>query len=115
VSGHRGADGLGLRPWLGRSQSAPSVRSVMIVVADVGVEHALEMSPTQDEQPVETLSPDCPDPPLRVGVRARCPHRRPKNPDVFTPEDVVKRSREFAVAVAHEEPDGSGRLRHRDG
>jgi hypothetical protein len=36
-----------------------------MVVAYVGVEHALEMPPTQDEQPVGTLSPDCPGPPTR--------------------------------------------------
>jgi hypothetical protein len=73
------------------------------------------MPSTQDEQPVETFSPDCPDPPFRVGVRPGCPHRRPQNPNAFTAENVVKGLREFAVSVAHEEPEVSCRLRELDG
>jgi hypothetical protein len=91
------------------------VRSLLIVMAYVDVEHPLQMSATQDEQPVETFSPDCPDPPFRVGVRPGRPHRRPENPNAFTLEDVVKGLREFAVAVAHEEPDVSCRLRPLEG
>jgi hypothetical protein len=85
------------------------VRAVVIVVAYVDVEHPLQMSPTQDEEPIETLSPDCPDPPFRVGVGAGRPHRRPQSPNAFTPEDVVKGPRELAVSVAH---GGTGRELH---
>jgi hypothetical protein len=47
-----------------------------IVVADVDSEHALEMPPIQDEEPVQALGPHRPDPAFRVSIRAGRLHRR---------------------------------------
>src|SRR5262249_56286693 len=99
--GGRGRPLGGSRRW---DQPKPSVWSVMIVMADVDAEHALEMRPIPDEEPVETLRPHRPDPALRVGVGSGGPHRRAENPDGLAPEHLIKRSGELVVAVAHEEP-----------
>ena len=77
IGGHRGG---GWRPLV-RSrrgdQPEPSVWALMIVMADVDAEHALEVRSIQDEKPVETLRSRRPDPTLRVG-RSGTPHQTPR-------------------------------------
>src|SRR2546428_13310444 len=50
--------GIALRPSLGcgrRPQFTSPVWPRLVVVSDVGVEHALQMSPTPNEEPVQAL------------------------------------------------------------
>jgi hypothetical protein len=52
-------------PALGYLKFEPAVWPLLVVVIDVGVQHRLEMAFAQDEDPVETLSPNSPDEALR--------------------------------------------------
>ena len=101
VGGHRGSSGRQLvrsRRW---DQPEPSVWSLVVVMADVDLEHPFEVGPVQDEEPVETLRPRRPNPALRVGVGSGGPHRRAEHPDGHAPEDLIKRPGELAVPIPH--------------
>ena len=47
------------------------VRSPAVVVLAIRPERPIEMAPTEDQRPVEALSPDRLDHPFRVGVGVR--------------------------------------------
>jgi hypothetical protein len=53
------------------SQPQRPMRPMPVVVVDVDPEHSLEMSAPDNQQPVEALGADGPDPPLRAGVGPR--------------------------------------------
>ncbi len=68
-----------------------------------------------DQEPVETVAADGPDPALgeRVGVwRTK---RRADDLDALAFEDVVEGAAELAVAVADQEPDRLGPIQEREG
>jgi hypothetical protein len=46
---------------------------LLVVVAHIDAKDLLQLSPVEDEDPVETLAPDAADPALDVGVRVRAP------------------------------------------
>jgi hypothetical protein len=46
--------------------------ALLVVVADVDAEYAVELAVPEDEQPVEALTPDAADPALDVGKRSSC-------------------------------------------
>ena len=50
-----------------------AVWPVLVVVAAVGAEDVLEVTPAEDEDPVEAVSADRAYPPLGMGVRVRGP------------------------------------------
>jgi hypothetical protein len=50
----------------------------------VDTQHVLEMSATEDENPIETVGADCPNPAFGVGVRIRGLDRRPNHLDALT-------------------------------
>jgi hypothetical protein len=52
-----------------------SVRSLRVVVGEVGAEGVLEVAAADDQEPVEALVSDRADEGLRVGVRLRCADR----------------------------------------
>jgi hypothetical protein len=62
--------------WIRRLQPERPVRTVGVVVLGVDPQHLLEVAATEDQQPVQALGPDRPDPALRVGVGVRRLHRR---------------------------------------
>jgi hypothetical protein len=47
-----------------------------VVVLGVDAERPIELSPTEDEGPVEALGSDRLDHPLGMGIRIRCPEGR---------------------------------------
>src|SRR6266498_1988875 len=58
-----------MRHW--RSQLECSMRPVTVVMIDVDAEHLLELSPADDQDPVETVTSDGADPALGKRVRFR--------------------------------------------
>ena len=74
-----------------------------VVVVGEDAEHALEMTPVHDQQPVETLGADGADESLGGRVRFRRSHRRLDDLDAFAGEEGVEVTGELAVAVADQE------------
>src|SRR6266536_908399 len=73
----------------------------------VDVEHVFELAAVDDQDPVEALSSERPDPALGVSVRIRRSDRRPDDLHAFAAEHVAERAAELAVAVVNEEARGS--------
>jgi hypothetical protein len=65
---------------------------------------AFEVAASDDQEPVEALAPQSPDPALGVCSCPRRPQRRLDHTDVGCPEDLVEVAREFAVAVTDQKP-----------
>src|SRR5206468_9704315 len=87
-------------------RGGPPARAVpTAIVPNVDVNDALEMSSTDDQEVVEAVSAHGTHPPLRVGVRVRCPHRRPDHPDALRTEDLVEPAPELRVAVVDQQPE----------
>lgn len=91
-----------------RAKREASVGPLIVVVPHVLVEDPLEMAPTPDQQPVQTLGPDRPDPALgdRVGIWRL--DRGLEDLGAVGDEDVVEGAGELAVAVTKEEPRHAG-------
>src|SRR5918994_5220304 len=90
---------------IGREEVKRAVRPVLVVVAAVDAENALEMPAAEDEDAVETLSAESAHPALGVGVRVRRPDGRADHPEALSPEDLVEGVAELRVAVVDEKPE----------
>src|SRR5665811_417957 len=88
----------------GYGQAQSPMWSLMEVVGNVGLEHALEVPTTVDQDVVEALPAHGPHEPLRECVRARRADRRSDDPDALGAEYCIERSRELGVSVTEEEP-----------
>ena len=73
-------------------------------MVDVDAEHLLELSPADDQGPVEAVAADGADPALGERIRLRRPERRADDLDALALEDHVEGMAEFAVAVVDQEP-----------
>jgi hypothetical protein len=76
------------------------VRAVPVVVLDVDPEYLLEMAETNDQQPVQALGADRPNPALRVGIGVRRLHWRNEHVGAFGAEHVVEATAELRVTIA---------------
>ena len=76
------------------------MRPVRVVVLGVDAQHPFEMTAADDQQPVEALPPQAPDPALGVRPRPRRPHRRLDDTDAVGTEHLVEVARELAISVA---------------
>ena len=63
------------RSGLRREQAKASMRSMAVVMLDIGAERALELTATKDQHPVEALTPNRADEALGEGVCLRSLHR----------------------------------------
>ncbi len=81
------------------------MRPLAVVVVDVDAEDAFEVTPIQDQQPVQALGAHGSDEALRDRVRLRRSHRRLYDPDALAVEDLIERAAVLAVAVADQEAD----------
>jgi hypothetical protein len=95
-------------------QAQRSVRAVPVVVLDVDAQGLLEMIPSHDQQPVQTLGPDGANPPLCVGVRRGCLHRCQDNFGALGAEYVVEAAAKPRVAVTQQEAHASSLLLQRE-
>jgi hypothetical protein len=76
-----------------------------VVIVDVDVQHLLELSPADDQDPVEALAADGADPALGERVRLRRPETCADDLDSFASEDLVEDTPELAVSVVNQEAD----------
>jgi len=81
------------------------MRPVAVVVVDVDAEHLLELSPTDDQDPVEAVASYRADPALGERVRLRCPERCADDLDGFASEDLIEDVAELAVAIVDQVAD----------
>jgi len=95
--------GIGSAAAIRRSQVERSVRTLLVEVADADAEDVLELTATEDREPVEALPARATDPAFRVGVRVRRLDRRPDNLDALAAQDRVESAAELAVAVVDQE------------
>ena len=70
-----------------------------VVVADALPQHPFEVSPTQDEHPVQALGPHGSHPAFREGIDPRQSDRDPDHPDAFGAEHLVEAGRELGGPV----------------
>jgi hypothetical protein len=73
-------------------------------VRNVGLEHALEVPTTVDQDVVEARTAHGPHEPLREGIRPRGPDRGSDDPDALGAQHRIERSAVLGVPVAQEEP-----------
>jgi len=74
-------------------------------MVDVDAEDVLELSPADDQDPVEAVAADGSDPTFGERVRLRRPERCADDLDALASEDVVEGAAELAVSVVNEEAD----------
>jgi hypothetical protein len=72
---------------------------VLVVVAAVDAEDMLEMTPAEDEDPVEAISADRAYPTLGVGVRVRGLNGRSDHLDALGAKNLVEGVAELRVAI----------------
>ncbi len=81
------------------------MRTMRVVVVDVVRENSFEVVAVEDQEPIEALTADAPDPTFGEGVRAWRAYRCPDDPDRLGTEHLVEGSSELLVAVVDQEPD----------
>lgn len=78
------------------------------VVLDVLDEHGPEVAASEDEHPVEALTPKAAYHALADCVRSGCRDRGSDDPDAVAVDDRVEGSGELGVTAADEEIDSAG-------
>jgi hypothetical protein len=72
---------------------------VAVVMVDVDAEHLLELSPADDQDPVEAVAADGADPALGERVCLRRPEWCADDLDALASEDLVEGAAELAVPI----------------
>ena len=111
IAAHDRLVGFGLtdgKSALWDSKIEAAMRPLLVVVVDVRVEHRFEMAFVHDEDPVQTLSPDRPDKPLRIGIGPWSPPWSSNDLDALGLEDIVEHGTESLVPVMDEESQWRG-------
>jgi hypothetical protein len=80
-------------------------------VLDVDAQDVLELCSARDQEPVEAVAANGPDPPFGERIRVWCPKRGADDLDGLASEDVVEGAAELTVAVVDQKPDRSRALR----
>ena len=81
------------------------MRSVLIVILDVGLDDEVQLSEAEAEEVIEALVPQLAVEALYVAVGDRGSRRRQDGPAIVAAEMPIKCRRELAVAVMEQEPD----------
>jgi hypothetical protein len=89
--------------WIRRLQPERPVWAMGVVVLDVDPQHLLEVAPADNQQPVQSLGADRPDPAFGVGVGVGRLDRRDQHLSALRLEHVVEGAGELGVAVAEQE------------
>ena len=96
------------RSALRDSKIKAAVRPLLVVVADVRVEHRFEMALVHDEDPVETLGSDSTNEPFGIGIGPWRPPWSSNDLHTFGLEDLVEHGTESLVSVVNEESQRCG-------
>jgi hypothetical protein len=91
--------------WWHLSQG--TMRTVNVVVINVLSQHRLQLSASEDEHPVQHLTPNRPDPSLRVSIRPWRPHRSAQHLDPFSGKDRIERGGELRIPIADQKPEAA--------
>jgi hypothetical protein len=83
-----------------RLEREGAVRPVLVEMGDVGSENSVEVASIQDEDAVEAVVAECPDPTLGVGVRVGGTDGGVDDPDALASDHGVEVDGELAVAIA---------------
>ena len=78
---------------------------VSVVVLNVDAQNMLELFSARDQEPVEAVAANGPDPPFGERVRVWCPKRGADEFDLLASKDVVEGAAELTVAVVNQKPD----------
>ena len=90
--------------WPRRNEAQRSMRPVPIVMFHEHSESSIQVALVRDQQPVQTLGTGGPYEPFRNAVRLRRANRRTQNLETLAAKHVIKRGREFLVAIADQKP-----------
>jgi hypothetical protein len=86
--------------WIRRLQPERPMRAMGVVVLGVDPQHLLKVAVADNQQPVQALGADRPDPALGIGVGVGCLHRRDEHLDTLGAEHVVEAAGELRVTIA---------------
>jgi hypothetical protein len=92
---------------LGRSERwrhSKALWTVKVVLVGVLSQHRSQLSASEDQHPVQHLTPNRADPALRMGVRPRRPYRRAQHLDPLGGKNRVERGAELHVPITDQEP-----------
>ena len=79
------------------------VRSCVVVILDVRRQNSIQVTLVEDQDSIEALLSDRPDPTLGKRICIWRPHWRSDDCDILRPEDRVERHRKLGVAVMDQE------------
>src|SRR6266487_2845347 len=81
-----------------------------VVMVGVLGQHRPQLQASEDEHPVQHLTPNGPNPPLRVGIRPGCPHRRAQHLHPLGGKDRIERGGELRIPIADHKPEPANPL-----
>ena len=87
-------------PALRSQELGSAVRPFRVVVIDVLLEHALQMAPATNDQPVQALATGAPHPALGVGVGLRSLQMSADHLQAIASQHLLESERELLVVVA---------------
>src|SRR6266536_1552610 len=93
---------IGSVPVIWRSQVESSVWTLLVEVADVDDEDALELAAPEHEEAIEAFPARAADEAFGVGVRVRRLDRRSDDLDAFTAEDGVEGAAKFRITIVNQ-------------
>jgi hypothetical protein len=76
------------------------------MVSELG-QHRHQMPTSEDEHPIQHLTPHRADPSLRIGVGPRRSHRRDKHLDRLGGKDPIERGGELGIPIADQESESA--------
>ncbi len=79
------------------------MRPRMVVVVEVGRQHAMKMPLAEDQELVQAFLADRANPALRKGIRIRRPHWPPNDRHILRRKDRIEGSRKLGVTVVDQE------------
>src|SRR5215216_4344500 len=94
--------------WIGavwRSELERAVRAMPVVVVGIDAQDALEMAPSEDQNPVEAVAAHGSHPALSEGVRVRRLDRCPDHLDPLGAKDLVEAAAELPVPIVDQQPE----------
>ncbi len=89
--------------WQRRCAVETLMRSTLVVVVTVVSENSSQVRLIQDNEPIQTLLAQCPNPSLRIGIGIRRATRRPNDFYSFGLEHRIESSGEFRVPIMDQE------------